>query len=119
MRKLLITSSFLALFILFGNTVSAQVGEITTASVEVAKELDSSTKLAVIAIEQDETLTAEKKKNFIARLEANSKFSKIQSTDDEAKKSFVLTYNRISDNYAQITGKTLQATTVVAIEEKK
>ena len=109
MKKIIVSAAFLGLFILFGNNVSAQASE------NIVNEIEVATKAAVSLINDNSSLNDADKKKFIARFEANAKYSKAQE-DSKAKTSFNDGYKRLADNYNRITGKTLPALT--AKEEK-
>lgn len=102
MKKLIITAGILGVFLLAGNTVSAQ------ASAEVSAKIDAMTSAAITAINNETSTTPEQKQKVISRIQAFTTTSK-QAADADAIKVYAREYSRIAENYHRITGKELPA----------
>ena len=110
MKKLLLTTSFISLFLLYGNTISAQ------ASKNVINKIEIATESAVSAINKNSELKEADKKNFIARVEACAKYAKVNE-DSKAETVFNQEYKKIAKNYMRITGKSLPELSTVSDEK--
>ena len=100
MKKLILSVTLFGLFILLGNTISAQ------ATAVVVQKIDLATNSAITSIKENSTLKDAEKEKFILRIETFSNAAK-KNEDARAIEVFDAEYNRIAENYKRTTGNEL------------
>ena len=102
MKKTILITAIIGLFVCIGNSASAQTAKAVTVT-----KIEKVTIAAIKTIKDDKSLSDEDKQKFIKRLSALS--SSATATDKKTAINFKLEYNRIASNYARITKKSLPA----------
>ena len=100
MKKSILIAALLGLFVIVGNNASAQ-------DAKVVSKIEKTTIDAIKTINNNKSLSDADKQKFIKRLSVLSDSAK--ASDKETKVNFEQEYNRIADNYARITNKSLPA----------
>ncbi|PJA07457.1 MAG: hypothetical protein COX70_06535 [Flavobacteriales bacterium CG_4_10_14_0_2_um_filter_32_8] len=100
MKKLILSVSLFGLFLLFGNTVSAQ------ATIAVVQKIDAATNSAITSIKENKSLKDAEKEKFVLRIETFASAAK-KNEDARAIEVFEAEYNRIAENYKRTTGNEL------------
>ena len=101
MRKSILITALLALFVCAGSNAIAQ----TEKSAKVTK-IEKVTTDAIKTIKDDKTLSEDEKARFIKRLNA---LSKVMKAEGKTMADFESGYKGVASNYARITNKALPA----------